>query len=109
MGYFQDRCREAEALEILENAVLESETDDHVTLRVDRALWDEFTGPSEEEIRAKAERNAQLQEVSDHMKQWMAEQGGLSLYDAFKSMAFLREMNRKLEDVGLDPEDEGDD
>jgi len=49
LSYFKEQVREAYALDILENAVVESVADDTVTLRVDRALWREFTGPSKEQ------------------------------------------------------------
>jgi len=52
------------------------------------------------------ERNAKFEEVGDHMKQWMADQGGMALQEAFKDPAFLNEMIRVMGEVGINQEEE---
>ena len=49
MSHFKEQVREAYALDILENAVVESMMGDEVTLRVDRDLWMAFVSQSEEQ------------------------------------------------------------
>lgn len=47
MGYTADLVREALAAEILDDAEVLQEFDDHVWIKVDRDLWREFMGEDE--------------------------------------------------------------
>lgn len=85
------------ALDVLESAEVMQEFDDHLWIRVERDLWEDFTGESQDAL---------LDEAALYMRQWI-DIHNMTPNDAFHSREFLRVLTNKLVELGVKSDDQG--
>ena len=91
------------ALDVLESSEVLHEFEDSITLRVEREAWDAFVEAGREDD---APTNDHLYaEAVEYMRAWCAAEG-LTYEQAFRSKEFLREVNRKLDELGINPNED---
>ena len=96
----QDQARKA--LDVLESSEVLGVTDDSVTLRVERDLWEAFVGEE-----GRPNQDHLFVEVADRMRAWVSERG-MTLEQAFRDPEYMLEVLRLMDEVGINPNEEGE-